>query len=158
MSFADIRAEIVTILKTVDGIGQVHDYIRHTTFWNEYFRDHTKNMQVNTWEVSRRNTGEAVSAVENQVSVEPFYNDVHQVIILGRMSLNDDKASEKQFQTLISAIVEKFRQDPNNLLNGKVFLPRQIQVPIIEPRTYGGVLCHFCEMTYEAIERVGGSC
>ena len=158
MSFADIRAEIVTILKSVDGVGQVHDYIRHTTFWNEYFKNHTKNMQVNTWEVSRRAMNEDVSAVENQLSVEPFFNDVHQVIIFGRMSLNDDKASEKTFQALISAIVAAFRQDPNNLLNGKVFLPRQLQTPIIEPRTYGGVLCHFCEMNYEAIERVGGSC
>ena len=154
MAFADVRDEIETLLKTVVGIGKVHDYRRHTTFWDEYFKRHVKDMRVNNWEITRRSFTQEVFAVQNADGTEPCFHDEHEVVINGYMSVNDEKATEKIFQALVDLVVAKFRV--NNLLNGAVILPMQMQVPIIEHRTYGGVLVHFAELTYAAIERVGG--
>lgn len=154
MAFAAIRDEIKTILEAVDGIGEVHDYVRHTVFWDEYLRDHVKAGQINTWEITRTATAQELISVQGLAGTEPFYHDTHSVVIIGRMSLTDDEKSEQDFQALVDAIVAAFRV--NNLLNNKVLLPKQAQVPIIEHRTFGGILIHYCEVTFEAIERVGG--
>lgn len=154
MAFAAIRDEIKTILEGVAGIGKVHAYRRHTTFWDEYFRDHVKSGEVNTWEISRTATAQEIIAVQGSVGTEPFFHDTHSVLIVGRMSLKDDEKSEQDFQALVDAIVAAIRV--KNLLNGKVLLPKQAQVPVIEHRTFGGILVHYCEVTFEAVERVGG--
>ena len=154
MAFAEVRDEIKTILEAVDGIGEVHDFVRHTVFWNEYLRDHIEAGQINTWEITRTATAQELISVQGSAGTEPFYHDTHSVVIVGRMSLTDDEKSEQDFQALVDRIVAAFRV--NNLLNNKVLLPKQAQVPIIEHRMFGGILIHYCEITFEAVERVGG--
>lgn len=154
MSWATIRPLIEADLKAVTGIGQVHDYLRHTTFWDEYIRRHTKNGLVNNWEITRRSLAQELFAVQNLSSTEPFFHDDHQAVIIGRMGLNDEKKTEITFQDLIDAVVVAFRQD--NRLGGIAIIPQQPQVPIIEHRTFGGVLVHYTEVVFPVRIRVGG--
>lgn len=154
MSFATVRTEIKTLLESVSGIGKVHDFRRHTRFWDDFFERHIADGKVNNWEITRGSFSQEVFAVQNSAGNEPFFHDQHEVSITGYMSLNDENESEKTFQTLIDNIIAKIRV--NNQLNNTTILPRQLQVPVIEHRTFGGVLVHFAELTFEAIERVGG--
>ena len=154
MAFAAIRDEIKTILESVTDTGEVHAYRRHSTFWDEYLRDHVKAGQINTWEITRTATAQELINVQGSVGTEPYFHDTHSVLIVGRMSLKDDEKSEQDFQALVDAIVAAFRL--KNLLNGAVLLPKQAQVPVLEHRTFGGILVHYCEITFEAVERVGG--
>ena len=154
MSFSDVRDEVKKILDAIDGIGEVHAYLRHSTFWDEYLKRHVKGGQINDWEITRTATAQELIAIGGSVGTEPYFHDTHSVLITGRMSLKDDEKSEQDFQALVDKVVAAFRV--KNLLNGAVLLPRQAQVPVIEHQTFGGILVHFCQVTFEAIERVGG--
>lgn len=154
MAFSDIRDEIVTILKTVTGIGRVNEFARHTTFLDEVFSRYIKNGKLNYWEVTRTQADQRIRAVQNANGNEPLFFDTHQVMISGFLSLNDDLKTENTFQALVDNVVAKFRV--TNLLNGKVILPRFAQVPTIGHRKLTSILVHFAEITFEAIEPVGG--
>jgi len=97
MSYADIRDEIKLIIEAVPGIGRVHDYRRHTTTWGKIYRDHSKDDRLNNWEITRLAVAEDLSAAQSSGGLEPTYTDIHSVLILGHMALNDDKATEKAF-------------------------------------------------------------
>lgn len=154
MAFKEVRDEIETILKDVADIGEVHAYLRHSTFWDEYFKRHVKAGEINDWEITRTATAQELINIQGSVGTEPYFHDTHSILIIGRMSLTDDEKSEQDFQALVDAIVAAFRV--KNLLNGAVLLPKQAQVPVLEHRTFGGILVHYCEITFEAVERVGG--
>lgn len=154
MAFQPIRDELVKIIKAVDGIGKVHDYRRHTTAWVEIYERHKTGGVINNWEITRTALGQDVGALQNLAGNEPFFHDNHSILILGHMTVNDDKATEKTFQDLIDAIVKAIRLD--NRLNGSVLLPRSLQAPVINYSSFGGILVHNTELTYEAIRREGG--
>ena len=154
MGFATIRDEIVTLLKATTDIGEVGDHTDHTTTWEEHFNRHKKDGRLNFWEVTRIAASQDIRAVQNSSSTEPFFFDRHQVLITGRLALKDKGESEKDFQDLVDNVVAKFRV--TNTLNGKVILPRQAQVREIGHRDFGGVLVHQAELTFEAVEPVGG--
>ncbi len=136
------------------GVGVVHKYRRHTTFWNEYFRDHVKDQILNSWEITRRGVTEALTDVGGAVSVEPTFSAGHQVSIHGMMAVDDLAESERQFQRLIDGIRDEFRVDTT--LGGVLEFPANIQVPEISHRTFGGSLVHFVQLTLNAVESVGG--
>jgi len=154
MSFATIRTELATLLRSVTGIGQVHEYRRNTKTWEDFYLRHAKNMIVNNWEISRVSREQETIAVQNLGGTAPYYHDTHNLLIIAHMSVKDEDQTEKTFQDLIDAVATKIRQ--NYLLGGTVLLPREIQVPTIKHTMFGGVLVHYAELTYEAIERVGG--
>ena len=154
MGFADIRTEFVTLIKSVSGIGRVHDFIRHSTFLDELFSRHSKGGKINDWEITRISAAQELISAQGGFANEPCFHNTHNLVVNGYMSVTDELQSEKEFQDLIDAIVLKIQQ--NNLLNNSILLPKQLQVPIIEHRTFGGVLVHFAQLTFEAIERVGG--
>lgn len=154
MSFQTIRDEIKTIMEGITGIGNVHDYVRSTYFWDEFFAAHKDVDQILTWEITRIATAEEVWSVQNAAGSEPNFHDTHNITIVGHMSLQDSTATEKTFQDLVTLIQETFRQ--NNDLNGTVIIPKQLQVKSVGHVTYANILVHRAVLTYEAIERVGG--
>ena len=109
MSFTSIRAVVKTTLETVSGIGQVHDFRRHTTHWEEFYQRHTKDGRLNNWEITRTATEQELIAVQNLAGTEPFFHDTHDILILGHMALKDSLESEKTFQTLVDAVIAAFR-------------------------------------------------
>ena len=154
MTFAVVRTQLAILLKTVTGIGKVHEFIRHSRFLNEYLAKNKDVTKINVCEISRIAFEQELFGVGNLVS-DGLFHDTHTTIIRLYQTVNDELETEIAFQNLIDAIVLKIRQ--NNTLNGTVILPKQLQAPTIGHETFGGVLVHFAEMTFEAIERVGDS-
>ncbi len=154
MSFATVRDAFIKLLKNVDGIGVVHNRIRHLTFWNKFFEAVNKDGQLSTWEVSRRALAEEIASVGGAEGNEPCYTDTDTVLLVGRMAVNDEGESEIQFQNIIDAVTVAVRKD--NRLGGAYLQPAFMQTELIEHRTYGSVLVHYCEMTLEARRRERG--
>lgn len=162
VSWSQLRDEFATLIGAVAGItggaGKVHKFWRNTNQWKAYFDKHKGNTsKINNWEITRSTAGEDLIAVENAVGTEPYYHDVWTVRVRGMYGVkdaDDPNDSEKVFQQLIDDVVQKIRLNP--LVNGRVIVPRSIQVPIIEHRTFGGVLVHWAELDFEAIVRLTG--
>ena len=155
MSFSDIKDEVANILKGVNGVGKVHKFRRHTTTWEEYFKRHVEDGQVNDWEITRTGLNDEISSIQNSAGVDPVFHDTHNVSIIGYLSLVDAKESETAFQDLIDRITERFRKIDNSTLNGRLIIPAFMQTPEIGHRSFGGVLVHFAQMTLTATERLG---
>lgn len=149
MSLPKIRLQIKNILSKVRGVGKIYDYERWATTWEELinlFRDSKNN--INVWMITRRKTNKYILAQGGEDT------RIHLFIIKGIMGLNDKRGTEKIFQDLIEDIVEKF--DSYDTLNNSAWsicpvsgvgkLTSGIQVEVVEPRMFGSVLCHFCEL------------
>ncbi len=156
MAFSDVRKEIANVLRSVDGIGVVHEFRRHSKTWAEIFERHTSKGRLHNWEITRSAKGQDIDAVQNAAGVDPFYQDNHTVLILGHLSLDDADKSEQIFQDVIDGITDKFRKIPNSTLDQRILLPRTPQFSLIDYKMFGGTLVHFTQATLEAIERVGG--
>jgi hypothetical protein len=148
MRLADIREQIKTIISGVPGIGIVHDYERWSADWNK-FLDHYKSAdgRINGWTITR-------GATPERWLTNIDYERVYEITIRGYYGLKDSAASEIGFQNLIEAICDEFRG--NDTLNGtcETVCPEfgsmagksGIQVITVEPKLFGSVLCHYCEL------------
>lgn len=150
MSDTAIRTAIKDVLTAVENIGVVHDYERHAATWEKFielFR--ASDGKIRGWEFTRRQrTG-------RQGTLGAGFRETerrHVYKIHGYLGLQDLLASEKTFQALIDAICAAFADTPR--LGGAHNSHEFIQVNVIEPRMFGGVLCHFCEMSLTVIEPV----
>lgn len=156
VAFSDVRKEIANVLRSVDGIGVVHEFRRHSNTWEQIFARHTKKGRLHNWEITRSAKGQEIGAVQNAAGVDPFYHDNHTVLILGHMGVDDGDKTDQIFQAVIDRITDKFRKIPNSTLDQRILLPRTPQFPLIDYKMFGGTLVHFTQATFEAIERVGG--
>lgn len=154
MAFEPIRDAFVKLLEDVEGIGVVHNRIRHAVFWDKFFEVVNKNNRLSTWEVSRRALAQEIAAVQGASGNEPCFTDTHTLLLVGRLAVNDEDESELLFQDIIDAVTKAIRF--NNRLGGAYLQPAFMQTEVIEHRTYGGALVHYCEMTLEARRREGG--
>jgi hypothetical protein len=83
----------------------------------------------------------------------------HRFQLTGVYTLREVKAadlttSEEEFDLLISAITDKIRETHD--LGGAAELSSPALVPLKDERLFGGVLCHYCEITITADERLAG--
>jgi len=153
MSESAIRAAIYTVLRAVEDIGKVYDYERWTSDWTTFinlFKTTISNEdRILGWEISRRSVGEKQAVIK---AGSQAHEDDHLFIIRGYMAVNDASETEKTFNQLIENIRTAFRENKN--LNGACERHGRIQAPIIEFRTFGGVLCHYTELNLTVYERV----
>lgn len=144
MSEAAIRQQIATTMKAIPDIGKVYDYERWAADWNVFislFKDATG--KILGWEIAR--IGLQTSTISNQED-----EDQHQYVIRGYMGLQDAARSEIAFNALIESVRLAFRR--SFTLSDTCELAQPIQVTVIEPRTFGSVLCHYCELRLTAQE------
>lgn len=146
MSLSTIRAEIVTILSGVAGVGpNIHDYERYAAHWTDYLALFKDTDKILGWVITREKTIETEVSNANNMRTHTF-------VIRGFLSLDDSAATEKIFQDLIEAICDEFR--PNIRLNDTAFDTFPIQVDIQEPRMFGSVLVHYTEMRKDIQEEI----
>ena len=147
MSLANIRDQIETILGGVSGIGVVHNYDRWSDTWPKFLAHYkvAATGKINGWAITRTKTP------EESDSFEKHARD-HEFTIRGYYGLKDADASEIVFQDLIEAICTEFRS--NFTLNSTCDESGPIQVGLVENRIFGTVLCHYCELSIMARERV----
>jgi len=148
-----IRTAIYNILSAVTNIGKVYDYERWaadwTTFINLFKTTIATVEQIRGWEISRRSVGEKQAIIKMGSQA---HEDDHTYVIRGYMGVNDASATEKTFNALIESVRTAFRDNKN--LNGTCERQGRIQASIIEFRLFGGVLCHYAELTLTVYERI----
>ena len=146
MSLSTVRAKMKTVIESVSGIGQVHDYKRYVHDWDSYKELFAKNQKINTWEIQR-----------NHVESDPYGGSggredrMHVFIIRGFYAVSDDLASEKTFQDLADLVIDAFRNKPDldavaNIINFPITADFQESM-------FGGVLCHVVEIRLSVSER-----
>jgi hypothetical protein len=153
MSESTIRAQIYSILNSVEDIGKVYDYERWsadwTTFINLFKTAIDGEDQIRGWEIGRR----SVKETKVVIGLSAGGNEkAHGFLIRGYLRVKDAEASEKTFSSLIEAIGDAFRSNPK--LNQTAERHDFIQADPIESRVFGGVLCHYAELTLTAYERI----
>jgi hypothetical protein len=149
-----ILADVKTRLESITDIGIVHDYERFTKNWQEFlalfaYTPTGGSQQIRGWEITRRSVHEHKRGA---------YFRHHVFVIRGYMSLKDSEETDKTFQILVDTICETFRtlgeintwyyRDGDNPENSPC------QVDVIEPRTFGAILCHYSEITLSITEHI----
>jgi hypothetical protein len=135
MSLADIRAQLKSILESVEGIGKVHDYQRWTKDWKKFlelFKD--GDNKLNGWIITLGDTNEALY-VATGVNMA-----THELLIKGYYGLKDEAESEKVFIDLIEKIRTALRSNHN--LNGSCLTSDPPATLEVTHDKLGGVLVH----------------
>jgi len=143
MSLTDTLKEVQTIMSAVANIGKVHAYRRAVQAENDFSDLYVDSGRVKAWDITRESTASndrTVGATEER----------HLVVVRGYFGVKDADATEQTFQDLIEAVRAALRAKRN--LNGKVLDTTPMQARIVTAANIGNVLCHYCELAFEAIE------
>ena len=151
MSLSLIRAEIKSILEGVSGMGNVYDYLRHSSNVNnmlEFFK--SKANKYHVWSITRT----AVS--DHALTQAQNYIRTHNFEITGFYGLNDSTESEKTFQDLIEAVLDALRVALKlpAPLNGTALNATVPKAEPIDRRKYVKVLSHACRITFTVDEYI----
>jgi len=140
MGLGDTREQIKATLGAVEGIGVVHDYDRWAVDWKTIL-DRLKDPEgrINAWTISRTKTDDIEDTRSHNLRI-------HHWRIRGVYGLKDANATELTFQDLVEDICDAIRAKRG--FNGTVDRSSAVQVPMIDVRMFGGVLCHYCELTF----------
>ena len=155
MSLSAIREQIKVILAGVAGIGVIHDYERwaadYGTLMN-LFKDSEGRINACIFAQKKRQEKYVVMGA-------PDKNRVFGITFI--MGLKDSEATGILFEDLLERAVDAFRG--NDDLNGacltcspewgEVADLSGLQIGLIEPRMFGGVLCHYAEAILGVVER-----
>lgn len=151
-----IKAALLALVSAVPGLANVKLGRRLTYDWGNFvnqFQEVDDGVaRVNGWAIIWKGQDERrLTTMENLIS--------HRFTISGYYTLREVKAadlttSEEEFDLLISAITDKIRETHD--LSGTSELSSPALVPLKDERLFGGVLCHYCEITIKADERLAG--
>lgn len=141
MSLLAIRTAIANELLAIPNIGVVHTYERYATDLAQLKALYLSGGELRGWFIRRETTREIGIAI-------PRYLEVVQWQIRGFMALNDANASELEFDDLVEAIRDRFRN--NSSLSGTVTktgllqpsAERGVQLDDFGPFMFAGVLSH----------------
>ena len=146
MSEQTIRDAIYTILSGVADIGVVYKYEHWTSDYSQFlalFKTTISGVdQVRGWEV-----GLKAPLLEESNHVGRLTYSIR-----GYLRVNDELESELTFAALVEAVRLAFRT--NVKLNDTAINCNFLSVDVLEVRTFGGVLCHYAEMTLPVYETV----
>jgi len=154
MSLAAIREQIKVIMQSVPGIGIVHDYERWSNDWNK-FLDRYKDVdgRINGCTFAREKRPKTQATIGETEKAHIF-------VIRRIMGLKDSEATGIIFDDHIEVLGDAF-DDFDTLNNtcrtinpdwGPMTDAVGLQVEIIEPRMFGGILCHYAELRLCVIE------
>ena len=154
MSLETIRNNIEATLNGVPNIGKVYNYLRWSNDWSKFL--------------------DAFKDVEGRIRGCMFYlqsngcrrdtigenEGMHLFRLIFVMGLKDADATGIVFEDLVMAAVDAFKADLT--LGGSCLTTHPdwgplaglvaLQIDLIEPRMFGGVLCHYAEGRLEALE------
>ena len=153
MSLALIRAQYKAILETVAGIGVVHDYARLAVDWAKFlelYKDPATE-KILGWDISRESSP-ATKYIIGGASPNARADRSHVFLIRGYAGLQDSTGSEKTFQDLVDAVLDKFL--PLATLNGAALAADPMVLTLVGERMFGSALCHYCEIRQNVRERI----
>lgn len=153
MSYPLIRAQVATVLATVDGMGVIHAYQRWAADFQKFLTFFKAAGKINGCVITRTALArEQRTAGEKELA--------HVMTIRFYYGLRDDDASEHVLQQLLDDAGAAF--DAKETLNdtcdtihpdwGPMDGAAGLVVDVIEPRMFGNVLCNFAEARLCALE------
>lgn len=151
-NYLAIVADIKEKIQAVPGVGKVHDYARLATDWGTYiarFKD--ESGRILGWEITRARVSEHRRGAT-------FRH--HTFVLRGFMGLQDSAATDKLFQALVEEVCAAFRDTaaplsaPWSYQNADAHEQTPTQVPVIDERMFGQVLCHYAEIHLSITERI----
>jgi hypothetical protein len=143
VSLTLILNEVKGIMGGVANVGNVYAYRRAVQTEKDFSDLYISSGKVRAWDITREST----ASVDRTVGAT---EEKHLVVVRGYLGVSDKDATEQTFQDLIEAVRAALRLVRN--LNGKVLDTTPMQARIVTAAMIGGVLCHYCELTFEAIE------
>lgn len=148
MSESAIRTAIYNAVSGVSNVGVVYDYERWAAEWSA-FLDLFKTTisgtnQLRGWEVCYRgfNPGDPREFAG-------IHLRTHAWQIRGYLALDDSAGTEKTMSALAETVANTLEDDAT--LAGLSFYDVEAAL-VFEPRTFGGALCHYAEVTIEVAE------
>jgi hypothetical protein len=159
-TLADIREQIKAILAGVSGTGVIHDYERLSTDWNKFLEFYKETSEDPA--VARINGCSFARQMWQERQATIGETEVAHVFVFRRiMGVEDARATGILFDDNLEAMRAAFRDPEVKTLNGTCrtidpdWGPMDgavgLQGDVIEPRMFGGVLCHFAELRLCAI-------
>lgn len=151
MSEATVRASIKTLVEAVSNVGEVYDHEPFAADWREYVDQFKCNVlgrdQIRAFTISMEATPRERLAV---AGARNTHNQArHTYKIRGYCGFNEDCDTENEFLTVVIAVLAKL---DTGIVTGNAYNAPIAQLDTYVPRTFGGVLCHFAEITQEVIE------
>jgi hypothetical protein len=139
MPESTIRQKIYTEISAITDIGMIYDYERWAIDWVTFINlfKNPVSGRILGWEIGRKGAPATYDSNAEETTT-------HQYVIRGFMGLKDADGTEKLFNAKIEDIRDKFRF--NFTLDGLCEMAGPLSANIIEPRMFGGVLCHYCEL------------
>lgn len=149
-----IRAAIKTAVESVSNVGLVYDYQRLTTEWDGFLN--LFKTTISASEVIRGwcITCEGVTPVERETygGNTSNYARNYPYKIRGYFGVDDSAASEKTAFAIAELVVDALTDHISSAA-----LDNIPSLDIFEPRVFGGVLCHFAEISMTVLDEYIGS-
>ena len=149
MSEATIRAALKTIIDDVADSGIVHDYERFADTWDDF-------LTLFKTTISGNNVIRGWTITCESIPVTPFYHSGNRETgndweLRYRFryyhGLDDANASEKAAIAIVIAVMKALNNASTIETGTGIITPEKVaQCDVFEPRTYGGVLCHYAEV------------
>jgi hypothetical protein len=143
VSLTPILNAVKGIIAAVANVGNVYAYRRAVQTEKDFSDLYIAGGKVLAWDITREST----ASIDRTVGAT---EEKHLVVVRGYMGVSDKDATEQTFQDLIEAVRAALRLTRN--LNGAVLDTTPLQARTVTAAVIGGVLCHYCELTFEAIE------
>jgi len=151
MSEATVRASIKTLIEAVSNVGLVYDHEPFAATWDEYVDQFKCKVlgrdQVRAWTISMEAMPRerlTVASARNTHNQARFNYKVR-----GYCGFNEECETETEFMTVVIAVLNKL---DTGIVTGNAYNAPVAQLDNYVPRTFGGVLCHYAEITQEVIE------
>ena len=148
MTLAEMRAALKATLDTVPGIGRTYDYWVRTQHEAETIAAFKADGRLHTWLLTladdesfseRRMVG--CSRVTGRFWIHGYY------------SLSESGASEKDFETVLQAVITTFRADQQ--LGGSAIDSGPMRVRQWQHVGFCGVTCHYVQLEIDVLSQVG---
>jgi hypothetical protein len=160
MSYETISLRIKEIMDRVDGIYNVHTYLRDIPDEADFeaaFSVKTLDENIVTaWMMTRL----SVAAEQPTIDTAQIYDVTHRMEIQGFYGLSDAQASEKSFQDIIDNLLNKFRmkfcledETTGAQLSG-LLVVEPLQITEIGHGQFSNYFVHFCRMLLSVKERL----
>ncbi len=153
MTEATVRSSIKTLLDGVSNVGNVIDVDLFARDW-DVFLDRAKVTigsvdQIRTFTIACEaiaRTGLVQAGVRSQHNVNNY-----QYKIRGYQSFDYETTTEKTFLIVVLAVMDAL---DSGIVSGAIFNAELAQLDTYVPRLFGGVLCHYAEITQVVMEQI----
>ncbi len=143
MTEATLRTAVYNCVNAVTNIGLVYDYERFVVDWSAYLdlfkTTVSSTVQIRGWTIGLQKIDAEQTVIKHRTWREYTYK------IRGYMGLDDSAATEKTAAALAETVINAL--DDDTTIHAQTAHVGPASLTVFEPRTFGGVVCHYIEIT-----------